>query len=255
MSAGGMQSKLNAMRLMADFGIPCCIANGKTPEGIVEILEGNESKIGTTLTLAGRKGISPVLTWMATGAEPEGTLIVSGLGAASIQRDDLHRGSILSIGVEAVLGDFPGGAIVAVRDESAKFLGVGRVRISADKLRHDLWKAEDKDVVRREHFLPLRQGRSFVNERTSLRRYVSNYAETYDFFVNKKNAYISMWKRSEPQGFRLELRGPAVNAVLARAERMTQELQIRRDDWLLYELASYYLQSAKATPKIDPPKA
>lgn len=248
-SSGGMMSKLNAMRLMADFGIPCCIANGKNPDQILNILSGNVEGIGTSLIMEVRRSISPSLKWMATGAIPEGTLIVSGIGAASIQRDDTHRGSILSIGVEAVLGEFNAGSIVAVRDESARFLGVGRTRWSSNELRHDTWKMHDTDVVRREHFLPLRQGISFVDERASIKRYISSYAAAFDFCIIKRKSIINIWQKADPEGFRFEMCDEKrVVAIIARSERMASELDIQRDDWLLYELASYYIQTVKKQP-------
>lgn len=248
-SAGGMKSKLNAMRMMADFGIPCCITNGKHPDAILDILAGNPKHIGTTLKIEMRRNIPPKLKWMATGSQPEGTLIVSGLGAQAIQRDDKHRASILAIGVEGILGDFQSNSVVVVRDEQGRFLGVGRVRIAAGELSR-VSKAPQQVVVRREHFLPMRQGLSFVDERVHLKAVVADFRERYEYFLNKRNGWLTAWERGTGEGgYRFALKDPErINAILLRAEKISPTLDVTRDDWLLYELASYFFQQAPNRP-------
>lgn len=245
-SKGGMGSKLKAMRLMADFGIPCTIASGKKPEDIPSILEGNESRIGTTLKVNLKKDLRPTLNWMATSASPQGTLIMSAFGADVIQRPDtreMKRGSVLAIGIEAVLGDFSENSIVSVRDESGRFLGVGRTRFSSHTLRHDLYKAEEKVVIHRDHFVPFTQGVGFTSERESLKLYISRFLKIYKFSVNEEAPRVAMWNVDEREGFKLEITGLQAEGILSRSTRIISELRLDEKDWIMYELASYYLQS------------
>ena len=239
-SNGGMGSKLKAMRFMLDFGIACTITNGKRPKLILDIVAGNPQAIGTSIYPPARRSIPSSVRWMATGAKPQGTLIVSAFGAESIQRDDRHRGSILAIGVEAVLGQFPESAIVAIRDSDSILLGVGRVKFSAEQMRLNLWKAKDTVIVHRDNLMPMRQGATFVDEREHVKLYATMLAAEYSLFVRRKTGYISVWKNSDPNGFRHELSGPAAQTVLARSERMANELGIKINDWILYEMESQY---------------
>lgn len=130
-STGGMASKLESARKVAESGTPVIIADGRKPGILAAILAG--SNVGTLIaprngkrTLPGRK------RWIAFFHKPAGTLVVDP-GARAALESGGH--SLLPIGVKAVEGDFAAGAAVDIRDPTGSVFARGLTRFTAAEIR------------------------------------------------------------------------------------------------------------------------
>jgi len=125
---GGMRTKLEAARIAASAGIELWIAKGREP-GIIERIARNE-EIGTRFGTPENSKLSARKSWLAHGRRIEGVLHLNPRARAAL----VERGSsLLPIGIEAVEGDFPIGALVSVRDEAGE-IGRGVVRFKSAEL-------------------------------------------------------------------------------------------------------------------------
>ena len=150
-SAGGMTSKLGALRLMASLGIPSCIVPGHTSNALEKVLIAEDRSVGT-FTEHRERTLGKYQRWLATGAIPSGTILVSNLGSDALRRRK-HRASLLAAGVEGVYGKFERDSIVAIRDENFELLGIGRTRFAANELRSEAPRLAEATVVHANYFL------------------------------------------------------------------------------------------------------
>jgi glutamate 5-kinase len=134
LSTGGMASKLESARKVAESGAPVVIADGRKPGILTAILAGAD--VGTLIaprdgkeTLPGRK------RWIAFFHKPAGTLVVDPGARAALESGGR---SLLPIGVRAVEGDFPEGAAVDIRDTAGVVFARGLARLAAGDLRRVL---------------------------------------------------------------------------------------------------------------------
>ncbi len=107
-STGGMCTKLQAARIVTNSGEPMVIANGKTPQVIRRILEGEE--IGT-LFLPRKEKVTSRKRWIAFTRRRCGKILVDE-GAKEALR--LKGRSLLPSGIMKVEGDFREGDMVSV---------------------------------------------------------------------------------------------------------------------------------------------
>ena len=127
--SGGMITKIKAARVLMAAGIPLVVCNGRAERAVARAAAGE--RIGTLFVAAERPHeITPKKLWIALGDAARGAVVVDA-GA----RDALaHRGgSLLSVGVSAVQGQFDAGDIVDVRDESGYLFARGKVAFSSDE--------------------------------------------------------------------------------------------------------------------------
>ena len=102
---GGMRSKLESARYLADAGVPSVIAYGRAP-GILHALLG-EGPPGTWFEALGRR--DGMERWLL-GTRSQGRILVDE-GAAQALRDGFH---LLPAGVVGVEGDFPVESVVDI---------------------------------------------------------------------------------------------------------------------------------------------
>jgi glutamate 5-kinase len=110
---GGIQSKIRAAEIATRGGIPVIIANSRRENVILDVLVGKE--VGTYFK-AEPKGMPAVKRWIAYGASVKGQVFVN----EGAKRAILEGGSLLSVGVTKVLGQFNPGDVVGIVDESTK---------------------------------------------------------------------------------------------------------------------------------------
>ena len=113
---GGMQSKLQAARLVTQAGGSVVIASGKRPEPLTRILAGEQ--VGTLFLARGRSH-GARKRWIGLTARPRGHYVVDA-GA----RRALESGtrSLLAIGIVDVQGEFDKGDVVGIKDpDGAEF--------------------------------------------------------------------------------------------------------------------------------------
>ncbi|MFA5864375.1 MAG: glutamate 5-kinase [Phycisphaerae bacterium] len=129
LGSGGMQSKLQAVKLATNAGIDTIIANGRQPEILTHLILGGK-KSGTVFAGSSRK-VSGKLRWIASAARTMGKIIVDEGAARMI----ISGGkSLLPIGITSVEGSFERGDVVAVANLTGQELARGLTNYSTDEL-------------------------------------------------------------------------------------------------------------------------
>ncbi len=107
-SVGGMITKIEAARITTSSGIPCIIANGKTPAIISKIIKGED--VGT-LFLSHANRLVAKKCWIAFTSQSRGKIVVDqGAQDALVEKGK----SLLPSGVIGLEGRFKTGDVVSV---------------------------------------------------------------------------------------------------------------------------------------------
>ena len=141
---GGMQSKYNIARKVAEEGMEVIIANGRSEEILVKVLK--QKNTVCTRFIPSTKGISSVKKWIAHSESFTKGEIYINAGA----RDALLSNkaiSLLPVGAVKIEGDFEIDDIVRILDESGKQIGVGRTAYSSEKAKESIGKANKKPII------------------------------------------------------------------------------------------------------------
>jgi len=126
---GGIQTKLEAARLVTEAGEVAVIANGREPDVLTRLLAGD--KLGTVFVPATKK-LDARRRWIGLTARPAGTVSIDD-GAVSAL---LKRGkSLLATGITQITGRFEPGDILMVRDPNGKEVARGLTNFGSDELR------------------------------------------------------------------------------------------------------------------------
>ncbi|MCX7418388.1 MAG: glutamate 5-kinase [Planctomycetia bacterium] len=111
---GGMQSKLEAVRIATAVGEDVIIADGTLPKVLDEILAGRD--VGT-LFLGKHKAVPAWKRWIGFTVKPKGRFRLDPGARRAIE----HRGkSLLAAGIKTVSGEFQRGEVVALEDEAGE---------------------------------------------------------------------------------------------------------------------------------------
>ena len=129
LSVGGMQSKLEAAKLVASAGESVVIAGGRREDVLVDILAGKQ--VGT-LVVGAPSSTNSRKRWIGAAVRCRGRLIVDSGAVKAL----VHRGSsLLAVGVTQVVGNFEKGDAVAIEGADAAEIARGLSNYSADDLR------------------------------------------------------------------------------------------------------------------------
>ena len=128
---GGMQSKVNAAKLLYDLGIDSYIANGRDEHVIRSIIDCDGEF--TRFVAPKKRKLTGVRKWLCTGAVPKGEITVSNLGAEVIRKSN-NRGSLLARGIVEISGEFNKDDVVSVCTVEGELLGYGITRHSAEEI-------------------------------------------------------------------------------------------------------------------------
>ncbi len=128
LGSGGMATKLGAAKLVTDAGESVVIANGRTANVLLKLLDGK--RVGTVFTPAGKK-LSARQRWLAGAVRPAGKITVDA-GAA----DAVLRGgkSLLARGITQVAGAFERGTIVRILAPDGKIIAHGMTSYSREEI-------------------------------------------------------------------------------------------------------------------------
>ncbi len=127
-NVGGMESKIQAARKAARFGIPTVIACGTKKDILHQILKGKEMG---TLILPKAERLSSRKHWIAFNLHPRGEVIVDeGAKKAIVQRGK----SLLASGVVKIRGSFDRGDAVSCVGPRGKEFARGLVNYSGPEL-------------------------------------------------------------------------------------------------------------------------
>ncbi len=143
---GGILTKCQTAVKIAGVGIPVHIANGKTEDVILRIL--NEVKIGTRFP--SRKLASSFKKYMAHAyEEPKGKVVINA-GAREVLLSDKAK-SLLPVGILQVIGKFKKGDIVRIVDEQDKEIGLGLARYGYKKAKELIGQKNQKPMIHYDH--------------------------------------------------------------------------------------------------------
>lgn len=142
---GGMLTKANIARKVAEEGIKVIIANGKTANILVELA----TKPMETMHTEFRPNPTPTSTlkkWIAHSESfAKGRVVINDKAAEALKG---HKAvSLLPVGVTAVEGDFEEGDIINVIDQQGNNIGVGRSGYSAEEARRRMGVHDVKPVI------------------------------------------------------------------------------------------------------------
>ena len=129
---GGMESKVRSAGMAMSFGIDTYIMDGKYPEGVCAVMEGQQR--GTHFVAHGLK-IRSYQKWLAAGALNKGTLVIDTGAEQALLK---NKKSLLAKGVTRVVGQFDNKDLVEIFNQEGVRLGVGRADCAAKELRQQI---------------------------------------------------------------------------------------------------------------------
>ena len=143
-SVGGMVTKLDAVKIASDAGIPSVIANGRR-KGIILSAVLEPERAGTFFC-ARSECLAERERWIAFGTKRKGTIIVDA-GAVKALSD---RKSLLAVGIVGLKGDFGAGDIVSVAGTDLAPFAVGKVALGSVELQEAKGKRFSREIIHRD---------------------------------------------------------------------------------------------------------
>ena len=161
---GGMDSKLQAIKLATDFGEPVVLANGKTDNVLLRIMDGE--KLGT-LFMPSAKRVKGRKRWLTFGGKTKGSLVIDEGAAAALEKEGK---SLLPKGLLKAEGTFAEGDVVAILDPNGELVAKGTCNYSSvdaarlcgvhtEQIASLLGKSTYDEVVHRDNMAIFRRGR------------------------------------------------------------------------------------------------
>lgn len=155
---GGMETKLEAARIVTDAGEVAVIANGRADDVLLRLMEGQ--KVGTVFVPASRK-LDSRSRWIGMTVRPVGTLTVDDGAARALAS---HQVSLLAIGITEITGQFEQGDVVIVRDQRGRELARGLTNYDSRECRKIMGHKSDEfesllgrrayeEVIHRDHMV------------------------------------------------------------------------------------------------------
>lgn len=142
---GGMITKCNIARKVADEGIVVMIANGKRNGILVDLMMHPERAVCTRFVP--RAGsVSSVKKWIAHSAGfTKGRIYLNGRAVEAVCGE--RAVSILPVGITRVEGDFEKDDLVRIMSPDERELGVGRAAYGSEEAREAAGKHDRKPIV------------------------------------------------------------------------------------------------------------
>ena len=125
---GGMASKLESIGRATASGIECVIANGKTKNIIVDIIDGKP--VGTRFKSSGTKLLAKK-RWIAFSSKPRGSIYVDSGAKEALSNKNK---SLLASGIASVDGQFVAGDVVRIAEKSFREFAMGITNYSSFEL-------------------------------------------------------------------------------------------------------------------------
>ncbi len=130
---GGMLTKCNIARKVADEGIEVMIANGKRTDVLLGLIIRPEETPHTAFR-AHTAGTSGIKKWIAHSESfAKGVVHVNANAASALKGN--RAVSLLMVGVTAIEGDFEEGDIITIADDQDNRIAIGRSAYGADEAR------------------------------------------------------------------------------------------------------------------------
>ncbi|NDW18585.1 glutamate 5-kinase [Dysgonomonas sp. 216] len=142
---GGMQTKYNIARKVAEEGIEVIIANGKKENILIDLINSPQS-IEFTRFIPVNKKVSSVKKWIAhSEGFAKGEIYINKCASEALLGDKAI--SLLPIGITKVVGDFEEDDIVRIMSEDGTQLGIGKSSYNSEKTIQLIGKKKVKPVI------------------------------------------------------------------------------------------------------------
>ena len=142
---GGMLTKTNIARKVADEGITVIIANGKRDNVLIDLLEHPSDTLCTRF-IPSTTAVSSVKKWIAhSEGFAKGEIHINPCATEVISSDKAV--SILPIGITRIEGEFEKDDIVRIIDFQGHPVGVGKANCTSSQAREAMGKHGKKPVV------------------------------------------------------------------------------------------------------------
>ena len=142
---GGMLTKTNIARKVADEGITVIIANGKRDNILVDLLQPPEETICTRF-IPSNEPVSSVKKWIAhSEGFAKGEIHINECATDILNSE--KAASILPIGITHIEGEFEKDEIVRIMDFQGNQVGVGKANCDSKQAREAMGKHGKKPVV------------------------------------------------------------------------------------------------------------
>lgn len=142
---GGMITKCNIARKVADEGIRVIIANGKTDNILLRLFDEPQTTVHTEF-VPRPDAASPVKKWIAHSESfAKGIVRVNERAAKALCSDKAV--SLLLVGVTDIEGDFEEGDIVNILTPEGRRIAVGRSAFSSDSAKKLIGQHDQKPLV------------------------------------------------------------------------------------------------------------
>ncbi len=142
---GGMRTKYNIARKVAEEGIEVIIANGKKDNILHQIIENPDECIFTRFN-APKKKASSIKKWIAhSDGFAKGEIYVNQCLKEVLLSNKAT--SLLPVGTIRVEGDFEAGDIVKIMDENSNQLGVGKISCDSETARNQIGTKQAKPII------------------------------------------------------------------------------------------------------------
>lgn len=141
---GGMLTKSNIARKVAEEGIFVYIANGKKENILLDLMDTTKDVICTKF-IANKKA-SAIKKWIAhSEGFAKGEIHINKGCVEALNRD--KASSLLPIGITRIEGDFQKGDIIRIFDQEGIQIGVGKAQYGSDSARALIGKKGEKPFV------------------------------------------------------------------------------------------------------------
>ena len=142
---GGMMTKCNIARKVADEGITVMIANGKREHVLTDLIFQPDTLVFTRF-IPRSNGVSSVKKWIAhSSGFAKGQIYLNAKAVEAVCGD--RAVSLLPVGVTRVEGDFEKDDLVRIMSPEGKELGVGRTAYGSDEARMLIGHHDCKPIV------------------------------------------------------------------------------------------------------------
>ncbi len=128
---GGMLTKYNIARKVAQEGITVFIANGSKPNMLLDLLDRSKSVTHTRFIAEPRKS-SDIKKWIAYSESFAKGEVHINQGAAEALFSN-RASSLLPIGVTTISGTFKKGDLIRIKDQNGQLIGIGKSQYSSEK--------------------------------------------------------------------------------------------------------------------------
>ena len=142
---GGMLTKTNIARKVADEGITVIIANGKRDNILVDLIQHPKDTLCTRF-IPSAEPVSSIKKWIAhSEGFAKGELHINQCATEVLNSDKAI--SILPVGITAIEGEFEKDDIVRIIDFEGNPVGVGKANCDSAQAREAMGKHGKKPVV------------------------------------------------------------------------------------------------------------